>query len=182
LREAAAKHGLNYTSLFRYKKDNFVKEATPLSMGYSHNKIITESQERTPAKYFTRCADIYCKRPLKEVRKLAFGLIKKYNVRKLSLGGQKSYTLKKAAIAPKRKLQNSNPARQDFKVEIAAAESESWKKFCSTQNRETVWSTLNPTLLLKYYSHSKSVRICRILYPICQQFVTPSAPKERTFK
>ncbi|XP_050549651.1 uncharacterized protein LOC118268371 [Spodoptera frugiperda] len=82
LRKSAEKHGLNHCSLLRYirKRDVSGEQENP-DMGYkAHNRVFNEVQERELSKYLIRCADIYFGLPKKEVRKLAYELVVKYNL------------------------------------------------------------------------------------------------------
>lgn len=85
LRKAANKHNLNHVSLLRYKRKREAdgdENGTSIFMGYvAHNRVFTDSQEKTFAKYLMRCADIYYGLRPKEVRKLAYELAIKYKLK-----------------------------------------------------------------------------------------------------
>lgn len=63
------------------RKRGATGENEDVRMGYrTHNKVFNEDQERSLGKYLIRCADICYGLSSKEVRKLAYELITKYNL------------------------------------------------------------------------------------------------------
>ncbi|KAJ3655378.1 hypothetical protein Zmor_014511 [Zophobas morio] len=83
IRAAAKKFHLCHVSLMRYKRKRETSTNATVAMGYrSCNQIFSTEEEEVMVKYIIKSADIYYGLSTKEIRRLAYDLVKKYNLRR----------------------------------------------------------------------------------------------------
>lgn len=88
LRRAAEKYNINYVSLLRYKRKreaNKDESNESTSMGYNaHNRVFTDSQEKSLTTYLILCTDVRLGLSPKEARKFSYEWAVKNNLKRPS--------------------------------------------------------------------------------------------------
>lgn len=139
------------TRKYNTKKGKWKKFKTVLNSELEREEISLQKVQEVEGKeeleeivkIYTNCVDIACKKSIPEVKQIRKVKIPWWNDKLDKL--KKNMTTKKRRIrcaAPTRRqhvVQEYLQAKEEYEQEATKSQTESWKEFCTAQDRETVW-------------------------------------------